>query len=51
MKDILYIYYYRIAPNGKFYNNRVLVIGFLRIIFRFKLFIYITWKPCITVDY
>jgi hypothetical protein len=39
-KDILYIHYYH-----KNIINRLFVIGFLRGIFGFKLFLYFNWKP------
>ena len=40
LKDIFYIHYYH-----KKIINRMLVIGILRGIFGFTLFIYITWRP------
>ena len=39
LKDILYVHYYY-----KNIMNRMFVIGFLRGLFKFRLFIYITWK-------
>jgi len=40
LKDILYIHYYH-----KKVVNRMLVVGLLRGVFGFRLFLYINWYP------